>query len=83
MSTWEERMAEKTEARNIIAEAEQIALEDATDPHKGHHHHLRGTAVECSCGEFFGVTCVVLPPEGFDYSSVHCEECGEPGVWKI
>lgn len=83
MSSWEERMSEKAKARNVIAEAEKIAFDDANDPHKGHHNHLRGNGVECSCGSFFGVTTVIPPPEDFDYSTIKCEDCGKVGVWKI
>lgn len=73
------RAAERERAR---LEAEQ----DTPDGHEGHHTHLRGSAVSCSCGADFGVTCVVLPDfssraeaEAW-WSSLACSVCGEPGV---
>ena len=73
MTSWEDRMAQNQARRPVI----EAAGEDHT--HDGHHTHLRGSCVECSCGEFFGVTCVVIDP-AFDYATLRCGVCGEPGV---
>jgi ribosomal protein L40E len=79
MSSWEERMARTAAARATVAEAEQIARCGAENPHRGHHQHLRGTMVSCSCGEDFGVTCVVIDFD-FDPETLICRECGARGV---
>jgi len=66
-------------------------LDDACEimpahPHEDHHSHLRGTGVECSCGEFRGVTCVAFPNLATDEewaaweASLVCRICGERGV---
>lgn len=49
------------------------------DPHAGHHQHLEGTGVICSCGEFIGVTCVIIPDD-FDETAISCSICGQVGV---
>lgn len=72
-------MSRNAAARAVVAEAERAAYERANDPHGSHHHHLRGTAVECSCGEFQGITCVAFG-EDYDPAKLSCEVCGEPGV---
>lgn len=81
-STWEDRMAARAAER-----AHQAAAQDAaSDPHAGHHAHLRGTMVECSCGERFGVTTVAIPffdspgeAQAF-LDQLSCHLCGERGV---
>lgn len=56
-------MAAQAAVRREAAEAEQRRIEDENDPHRDHSAHLEGTAVVCSCGEFFGVTCVAFEPD--------------------
>lgn len=72
-------MSQAAAERATVAEAEQIARDDANDPHRGHHRHLRLAQVECSCGEVFGVTSVVIPDD-YDPETLSCRECGAPGV---
>jgi hypothetical protein len=91
LSSWEDRMAAAAAARREAAEAEQRRAEEENDPHRGHHAHIEGTCVVCSCGENFGVTCVALPPELAELSpeeaqrwwteNVRCSVCGKPGVF--
>jgi len=66
--------------------AEEARIAEENDPHRGHHGHLRGTAVECSCGEFQGITCVAFPDlsteekwAAWEASQV-CRVCGQRGV---
>jgi hypothetical protein len=75
MGTWEERMSGRARERM----AREARAERENDPHAGHHSHLRGTMVECSCGEFGGVTCVAFG-EDYDPAKLSCRICGEPGV---
>ena len=82
---WEERMAARAAVRRERAEAAERAREEANDPHAGHHGHLIGTAVYCSCGEFEGITCVAFPgatrEEWKALGAVsRCEACGQRGV---
>ena len=63
MSTWEDRMAAHAAERQAAAEAEEFLRDQADDPHAGHGTRLDGSAVYCSCGEFLGVTCVVIEDE--------------------
>lgn len=50
-----QRMSQYARERAVATRAEELA----NDPHGLHHLHLRLTAVECSCGEFRGVTTVL------------------------
>lgn len=64
MTSWEERMADRAREREAAREAAIPRDENGErldDPHRGHHSHLDGTAVYCSCGEFRGVTTVAFP----------------------
>ena len=75
-------MAARAQAR---AAARELEAEEP-DEHDGHHQHLRGTMVECSCGEELGITCVALPPLETEeekrefWDSLACRECGKKGV---
>jgi hypothetical protein len=82
MSTWEDRMAQRSAAKDR-------ARQPADDEHAGHHLHLIGTTVQCSCGQDFGVTCVAFPEELWKmtleqvhewFGSLSCSACGEKGV---
>lgn len=78
-------MAARSAERRTAAEAEDYLRDQADDPHAGHHEHLDGSAVYCSCGKFFGVTSVVVPdlstPEAQrDWDSRACGACGQQGV---
>lgn len=79
MDTWEERMAAKAELRAAAAKA---AKPDPRAGHEGHHTHLSGTCVYCSCGEFQGVTCVAFIP-GDDPREWSCDVCGARGVARL
>lgn len=72
-------MAMRAAERQMAADAEEFLRDQANDPHVGHHTHLRGTAVYCSCGEDRGVTCVVIE-DGLDLDSLSCGICGQRGV---
>lgn len=67
---WEQRMAQRARERTAKQPPEP-------DPHAGHHLHLAGTSVYCSCGEFLGTITVV-----FDESAPppRCRICGKHGV---
>jgi hypothetical protein len=84
--SWEERMAARAKERRVKAETEARRTEDANDPHGGHHEHLDGTAVYCSCGEFLGVTCVAVPFFETEeeakayYNGLGCPLCGTTGL---
>jgi hypothetical protein len=92
--TWEGRMAAKAAVRREIREADELqelAWEEANDPHRDHHVHLDGTRTVCSCGEKeYGVTCVAFPGELTDMDpdeayawwmeNVRCSVCGKRGV---
>ena len=90
VSTWEERMAARAEANGWTLrqewERERLAADAMPDEHAGHHDHLNGTMVECSCGEEFGVTCIAFPDFGTNeearafFDSLACRECGKKGV---
>lgn len=94
MSTWEERMAIQSRAkgRHYLQEQErqrQAAYSEYNRIHGGHHRHLQGTAVYCSCGQFEGITCVAFPPEWAAMAGEEiqaaidaqaCSICGERGV---
>lgn len=42
------------------ASARRVAEPPPIDEHAGHHRHLEGTGVICSCGELVGVDCVMI-----------------------
>ena len=78
-------MAARAAVRTAKAEAAERARQEADDPHGGHHGHLIGTCVHCSCGEFQGVTCVVFPggtPGELEalYGALRCKACGQRRV---
>ncbi|WP_328344836.1 hypothetical protein [Micromonospora sp. NBC_00421] len=76
---WEARMAARARQRAERREAARLAEKAAADPHRTHHTHLIGTSTVCSCGEYQGVTCVVIDPDE-DLSQRACELCGMRGV---
>lgn len=78
MSTWEERMSLRA-AERARKEMERQQREDE-DLHADHHIHLDGASVYCSCGEFHGITCVIIPDDPHWYENLHCSICGKPGV---
>lgn len=43
--------------------------------HDGHHEHLIGAAVVCSCGKFRGITCVAFVEQ--DTPPWYCQKCGK------
>lgn len=71
-------------ARAAARAVEREAVEAAADGHAGHHSHLQGAWVVCSCGEVRGITSVALPPEAADPAweppPVSCARCGAVGV---
>ena len=79
MSSWEQRMSQRAESRRAQEAAREAAEHPLVKGHEGHHFHLAGTAVYCSCGEYRGVTSVAFE-EGYDESKLSCEVCGAPGV---
>jgi hypothetical protein len=78
-------MAARATARREAREAAESEYERRCDPHAGHHGHLIGAGVYCSCGEPHGVTCVVFPG-GTDeelralYGVLRCRMCGQRGA---
>jgi len=52
------------------------------DLHRGHHWHLEGTGVWCSCGEFCGITTVAFDKD-YDPAKLRCSECGQVGVVRL
>lgn len=90
MSTWEERMAQRSAAKGrTLRQQWERESQQEVDEHAGHHTHLTGTMVQCSCGEDFGVTCVAFPPEWFEMTpeqveaeinKIRCSACGKPGM---
>ncbi|MER7331697.1 MULTISPECIES: hypothetical protein [unclassified Micromonospora] len=77
-NAWVEGMAQRARQRAATEQADQTAR----DPHSSHHTHLRGTAVECSCGELFGVTCVAVTPDN-NPDERSCDLCGVQGVVRL
>jgi hypothetical protein len=83
--TWAQRMSQ----RAAIREAARQAEAETNDPHRDHHTHLIGTSVYCSCGEFQGITCVVVPffetaeEEDEFYDSLVCDLCGQRGLVRV
>jgi len=83
-------MAAQAEARGWTLRQEwnreARAAGEMPDEHEGHHRHLNGSMVECSCGEESGVICVAFPVFGTDeesdafWDSLACRECGKKGV---
>jgi hypothetical protein len=61
------------------AAAREAARPPKPDPHAGHHHHLIGTSVECSCGVFLGIISVVFGDD-YDPDKLSCSICGRRGV---
>ena len=87
MSTWEDRMSQRSAARE--RKRQEAEREAEQDEHAGHHTHLIGTTVECSCGADFGVTCVAYPEEWWTMTptqqtaweeSLTCRICGKRGM---
>ena len=87
MSTWEDRMSQRSAARE--RRRQEAEREAEVDEHAGHHTHLIGTTVECSCGADFGVTCVAYPPEWWSATpeqrqamddALSCRICGKQGM---
>lgn len=82
--TWEERMAARAARRAAEREFRGPDVDDdgvdrAPAAHQGHHFHLRGTGVKCTCGADFGVTCVAFSDDWHPDDDV-CSVCGERGV---
>lgn len=69
-------MAARAATRAAAARASEPAAED---PHAGHHGHLAGTAVYCSCGQLLGVTCVAFDGD-YVPDRERCHVCGQAGV---
>lgn len=89
MSTWEERKSIRAKAaiekeREAEMDAKVAAREvpEAWEFHEfvGHHSHLRGSNVECSCGAWLGMASTVT---GLDPEQLSCETCGEVGVVRL
>jgi len=77
---WEARTARRAAARAVGQKAAD------PDPHDGHHSHLQGTSVWCSCGEWGGVTCVAFDEETITaewWEAQVCSMCGKHGVVKL
>ena len=80
--TWEQRMAARAALRNK-AEVEQERRAEVA-PHEGHHLHLIGTGVHCSCGEFVGITTVAFEVDDEGnvlYEPPTCTNCGADGLF--
>ncbi len=71
-------MASRAAERSRLLAAEERTL----DPHVTHHQHLKGTGVDCSCGEFLGIICVAFG-EDYDPDKLFCSVCGQRGVVHI
>jgi hypothetical protein len=85
ISSWEGRMAAQAAGRRTAAEAEDYLREKADDPHAGHHTHLDGGSVYCSCGQYLGMTTFAAedlddPRARAARESRACTICGKPGV---
>jgi hypothetical protein len=105
VSTWEERMAARSRAKGRTwQQQEQQRWEAASQAedaefarrHGGHHSHVRGNVVLCSCGEVFGcfsfapdprlwsddpAECAQARREEDDFQAwIICRTCGERGV---
>jgi len=84
--TWEQQMADRAAKRAI-----ERAAADPARSHYGHHQHLDGDEVYCSCGEDRGVITYVIPQEWLDHpeledewrASISCDVCGKKGVIRI
>lgn len=59
-------------------ERARTSLRSEPDPHSGHHVHLSGMGVYCSCGEYLGITTIALEERPNPYP--RCSICGERGV---
>lgn len=79
---WEARMAARAHRRAERREAARQAEEAANDPHHGHHIHLDGTSVECSCGMDRGVVCAVIDVD-IDPDTLSCDLCGKRGLVRL
>lgn len=79
---WEERMAQRARQRAAAREAAEEAQPTASDPHGTHHHHFRGGAILCSCGELMGVVCTVIDPD-HNPDDDSCDLCGAQGVIRL
>jgi hypothetical protein len=77
---WEARMAAQAAAREAARPPEPDP--DPYPEHAGHHTHLIGVGVECSCGFFFGVTTVAFDDD-YDPDKLFCSECGKQGAVKF
>lgn len=75
-------MAQRARQRAAAREAAEEAERVARDPHSTHHTHLRGVGVECSCGDWWGVTCVAIDPDENPDEQV-CDLCGARGVVRL
>ena len=73
-------MSDRAKARERERAATEATYVD--DPHQGHHSHLSGTSVYCSCGEFRGTTCVAIPKDwdAEKQARLRCTRCDEHGV---
>jgi hypothetical protein len=69
-----QRAAAREQGRDRVA-----AQPPESDPHAGHHLHLSGPSIICSCGEFQGLICVALT-EDYNPDALRCSICGAPGV---
>ena len=63
MSSWEERMALRTAERTARRKAAEAEAETGLPGHEGHHAHVQGNGLICSCGEI-GLGCFSFVPDG-------------------
>jgi hypothetical protein len=96
MSSWEDRMAARTAAREAARHPAPRPEADWPAGHEGHHEHVQGNGIICSCGECLGVFTVALDPrfwsgdpaeraaaarEHTDFQAwISCRHCGRRGV---
>jgi hypothetical protein len=98
---WESRMAQRAAQRSMAEPIEpvqacQIGDPDMPDGHRGHHKHVIGNGIVCSCGETFGIFSFVPDPRTWSddsaeraaleretrewRESISCSICGERGL---
>ena len=79
-----------------LDDACEIGDPDAIPGHYGHHTHVPGNGIVCSCGQMFGIFSVVPDPRFWSENpqeraaaqedaeayeaSISCSICGERGV---
>lgn len=94
-STWEDRMAARAAERAARRKVEEPP-EAPAPGHEGHHGHIQGNGVMCSCGACFGCFSFAPDPrywsddlaereqaarEDADFEAwISCRICGQRGV---